>query len=130
MRRGRKPMSGSSAAQNGAVQHGVVVRPEPPGQFTAQVVGLPELRATGATREESIHQVRAMLGEWIASGQLVLVEVPCLNPLLTFPGHLDPNDPMEQDFLKDLARHRQEDLERTMLEDDQECSSSSSTPTT
>ena len=52
------------------------------------------------------------------------------NPLLNYRGHLDPNDPLEQEFLEELARLRREDLERTLREDDQECSSSSSTPTT
>lgn len=123
-------MSASSTDQNGVVQHYVVVRLEPRGQFTAQLVGLPELRATAATREESLRQVRAMLSEWLASGQLVSIEVPCMNPLLSFSGHLDPNDALEQEFVEELARLRQEDLERTLREDDQKCSSSSSTPTT
>ena len=52
------------------------------------------------------------------------------NPLLNFHGHLDPNDLLEQEFVEELARHTREDLERTLREDDQECSNSSSTPTT
>ena len=42
----------------------------------------------------------------------------------------DPNDPNEKAYLEELARLRQEDLERTLRELDQECSNSSSTPTT
>jgi hypothetical protein len=61
---------------------------------------------------------------------LMSSEVPSSNPLLHFRGHLDPNDPLEQDFVEELARRRQEDLEQTSLEDGQECSNSSSTPTT
>ena len=121
-------MSAPSTISPGAVQHWVVNRPEPSGQFTAQVVGLPELRATAATRDEAIEQVRAMLRDWVATGRLVSVEVPVANPLLHFAGHLDPNDPVEQEFMKELVRRRQEDLEQTLREDDQECSSSSSIP--
>ena len=123
-------MAASNTSQNGAGQHWVVARSEQSGQFTAQVVGLPELRATAASRAEAIEQIRAMIGEWVASGQLMSVEVPVANPLLHFSGHIDPDDPIEQDFMKELARLRQEDLEQTLREDDQECSSSSSTPTT
>jgi hypothetical protein len=108
----------------------IVVRPEPAGQFTAQLLGLPELSATAAKREEAIEQVRARILEWIATGQLVPVEVPAGNPLLRWFGHIDPNDPAEKIYLEELARFRQEDLERTLRELDQECSCSSSTPTT
>ena len=51
------------------------------------------------------------------------------NPLLHFPAHLDANDPLEREFVEELARRRREDLEQTLREDDQECSNSSSTPT-
>jgi hypothetical protein len=52
-----------------------------------------------------------------------------VNPLLHFPAHLDPNDPVEQEFVEELVRRRREDLEQTLREDGQECSNSSSTPT-
>jgi predicted RNase H-like HicB family nuclease len=124
---GMQPLN---TALNGPWQNWVVVQPEPSGQFTAQVVGLPELRAAAATREEAIQQVRTLLSEWVASGRLVSIEVPRDNPLLRFDGHLNPEDPLEQEFLDELARLRREDLERTLREYDQECSDSSSTPTT
>ena len=123
-------MAASTTIRTGSVQHWVVVRPEPAGNFTAQVVGLPELVATAATREEAIEQVRALLRDWVMAGRLVSVEVPVTNPLLEFTGHTDPNHPIEREFLKELARLKQEDLEQTLREYDQECSSSSSTPTT
>jgi hypothetical protein len=61
---------------------------------------------------------------------LMADEVRGTNPLLHFPGHLDPNDPVEHEFVEELARRRRQDLEQTLREDGQECSSSSSTPTT
>lgn len=123
-------MAASTTIQNGSVQHWVVARPEPSGSFTAQVVGVPELVATAATREEAIERVRGLIREWVATGRLVSVEVPVTNPLLGFTGFLDPNHPIEKEFVKELARLKQEDLEQTLREYDQECSSSSSTPTT
>jgi hypothetical protein len=123
-------MSLANIPPNGSIQQWIVGRPEPAGQFTAQVVGVPELRATAATRDEAIQQIRAMLVDWLASGQLMSIEVPCPNPLLHFSGHLDPNDLLEQEFVEELTRRRREDLEETQREDGQECSNSSSTPTT
>jgi hypothetical protein len=51
------------------------------------------------------------------------------NPLLHFSGHLDPNDPLVQEFVEELARRRREDLEQTLREDGQECPSLSRAPT-
>lgn len=113
--------------------HLVMVRPEPPGQFTAQALGLPEVRATAATQQEAIDQVRRVLQEWLAAGRLITLEIPVENPWLNLPGRIDPDDPAEQAYLEELRRHRQEDLERTLHEVDgqeQPCSNSSSTPTT
>ncbi len=108
----------------------VLVRPEPEGQYSAQVVGLPEIRAVAATRAEAIHQVRQVLGAWLAAGQLVSVELSGGQVLSGGNGHTDPNDPLEQEYLEELARLRRDDLDRTLQEYNQECSSSSSTPTT
>ncbi len=119
-------------APNMASSLWIVVREEPPGQFTARVVGLPELQATAATRDEALQQLRSTLAEWITSGQLVSIDVPRENPLLRWFGHADPNDPSEQAYLEELARLKAEDSERTLREyeqEDQQCSGSSSTPT-
>lgn len=114
----------------GLVSHLIQVRPEPPGQFTAQAVGLPELRATAPSRDAAVQQVRALLGQSLASGQLEVVTVAPGNPLMKWFGYANPNDPSEQAYLAELERFRREDLERTLREYDQECPPSSSTPTT
>ncbi len=116
-----------------AVQYPVVVRAEPPGQFTAEAVGLPEIRATCADRAEAVHRVRLVLCQWFASGQLVLADLVRDNPFLTGFTPIDPNDPGEKIYLEELERFRQEDLERTLREHEAEepaCSNSSGTPTT
>src|ERR1700752_2317802 len=106
-------MSIANTTPNGAVQHLLVGKAEASGQFTAQVVGVPELHATAATRTEAVEKVRAMLSDWLASGRLMVIDVPCPNPLLHFPAHLDPNDPLEQEFVEELARRRRDDLDQT-----------------
>ncbi len=124
----------SQTASNESLHHWIVVRAAPAGQFTAQLLGLPELSATAASREEAIQQVRARILEWIALGQLVPIELmPRDHPVLRFRGWVDPNDPDEQAYLQELARMKAEDLERTLreyAEEDQQCSGSSSTQTT
>jgi hypothetical protein len=120
----------SRNSQNGAIQQWVVGRAEPSGQFTAEVVGVPELRTTATNRDEAIERIRAMISDWIAAGQLIAVEVPAPNPLLHFSEHLDPDDPLEREFVEELARIRREDIEDTLREDGRECPNSSSTPTT
>jgi hypothetical protein len=76
--------------------------------------------------------VRAVLAGRVSSGELVWLTVPFRWPAPKQPGWAT-NDPLEQEFLQDLARLRQEDLDRTLREDereDQGCSGTSSTPTT
>jgi predicted RNase H-like HicB family nuclease len=111
----------------------VLVRPEPPGSYTAQLVGLPEIAATAATRAEAVEQVRKIVQEWIAARKLVPVQVPQDDSPLKEFACRDANDPLEQEFREDLKRFREEDLERTLREyelEDRACSDSSSTPTT
>jgi hypothetical protein len=102
------------------------------GQFTAQVPGIAELSATAATQEQAVEQLRRLVGQWLSSGRLAALQLPTSSAPLKPPGWA-ANDPLEQEFLKDLSEARQADLERTLREYEQEdrtCSSSSSTPTT
>jgi hypothetical protein len=124
-------MKATTASANGVQDRQLVlVRPTPAGQFTAQVVGIPELSATAASREDALTHVRTLLQGWVDSGQLVMVDVSPKPSLLQWFGHADPQDPLEQEYLAELAKAKKEDLERTLKEMDQECSNSCSTPTT
>jgi hypothetical protein len=114
-------MKVQSSPANGTWSQLVAIRPEPAGQFTASVVGLPELHATATTREDALRRLGDLLGDCLASGQLAAVTVP--SPTLTVMkgfGHASPDDPEEQVYLEELARNRQVDLERTLREYDQE----------
>jgi hypothetical protein len=105
---------------NGALSQLILVRLEPAGQYTASVVGLPELRATAATREEAVQQAGAELEQWLASGRLQAVTVTAVPSPLKWFGHTNPSDPDEQGYLEELARFRQEDLEQSLREDNRE----------
>ena len=78
---------------------------------------------------EFVARVQAILRGLLASGQLVSVVLQSAHPLANWAPS-DPNDSEEQAFLEILAQHKREDLEQTLRELDQECSNSSSTPTT
>ena len=105
-----------TAVQNKSFQPLVLVKPEPPGQYTAEVIGIADIRATAATRQEAIEEVRAALERWLAAGQLVSVEVSAGNTVMQSFGRVDPNDPDERAYLQELARLRQEDLEQSLQE--------------
>jgi predicted RNase H-like HicB family nuclease len=114
-------MKVQSSTANGTWSQLVVIRPEPAGQFTASLVGLPELHATATTREDALDRLGHLLGDCLASGQLAAVTVPLPTPtVMKWFGHTRADDPEEQAYLEELARNRQEDLERTLREYDQE----------
>lgn len=117
-------------ADNGSYTQLIRIRAEPSGQFSAEVVGLPELRATAATRPEALENVSAQLRDWLASGDLFALPLAATNPLQKWFGHFNPNDPIEQEFQAELSRLRREDVERTVQEGEAACSDSSSIPTT
>jgi len=85
----------------------VLVRSEPPGQVTAQIVGLPELQATAATRDEALEGVRQLIDQWLASGRLVPLQRPAENP---WRGHAGwaKDDPEYGEFLEQINRQRLE----------------------
>lgn len=108
-------MTANTESANGMLdRYLVLVRAAPVGQFTAQVVGLPEIFATAGNREDALTQVRTLLKAWLDCGQLVLVELPREPSLLRWFGHADPQDPLELEYLAELAKARQEDLECTL----------------
>ncbi len=109
----------------------VRVRQEPSGMYAAEVVGLPEIQVAAASREEALTEVSRIVAQWFTSGPLVPLTLPSLPPAPKTPGWAR-DDPLEREFLEDLALLRQEDLEQTLSEDEQGtpgCSDTSSTPT-
>jgi hypothetical protein len=122
-------MISTNAHQNGNIYQWVSVRAEPAGQFTAQAIGLPDMHATAATSAEAIARVQGMVSTLIAAGQLVTIQLPIVTQQQSLKTW-DPNDPELKEFIEILEEHAREDLENTLRELDQECSNSSSTPTT
>lgn len=46
------------------------------GKFTASVLGSPQVKAEGATKEQAVAAIRAQLQNRMAAGEVVLVNVP------------------------------------------------------
>jgi hypothetical protein len=99
----------------------VIVRPEPAGQFTAQPLGVPEIRVVSSSPEEAIAQVQQALKEWVGSVYWVPVELPPpqSGPVHEGAGHAK-DDPDFEVYLEEIQRFRQD-------VDERECSGSSST---
>jgi hypothetical protein len=108
----------------------VQIRAEHDGQFTAQLPGLAELRATAATREEAVEHLRALIRQQLESGSLVCMDMPQVNPLMQWFGHAK-DDPHFDDYLDEIRKYREEaDRRAEHGPEATECSSTSSTPTT
>ena len=102
--------------------HPVVVRPEPPGQFTAQPLGVPEIHVVAPTELEAVEKARQALAEWAGALYGVPVAGPQEAPLPAGAGHAK-DDPDFDVYLDEIRRYRQE-------VEDRECPNSSSTPIT
>ncbi len=108
----------------------VLVSSDDQGFFSAQLVGLPEIRASAKSRETAVEQLRTMVQEWIDSGQLQPVEMPTEPSLMKWFGHAK-QDPDFADYLGELRRFRaEEDPREGDFSDESGCSDSSSIPIT
>ncbi len=108
----------------------VRVREEPDGRFTAGLLGAPDIQATAATREAAIEQVGALLEDEVNGGSIVAIETPRRNPIMERAGWAK-DDPSFDLYLEEIRKYREEvdRLEGRVWETD-ECSNTSSTPTT
>lgn len=108
----------------------VQIREEPEGQFTAALLGAPDIQATAATREEAAEQVHALLETHMNQGSIVAIEMPRQHPLMQLAG-IYKDDPSFDDFLEEIRKFREEEDRREgHVPDMDECSNTSSTPTT
>jgi hypothetical protein len=92
------------------MKHLVVVRADSPNHFTAQAVGIPEVKAEAATEADALDQVRISLVRWMAGTKLVRIDVPA---------KAAPQAPVRVEEDLDLAEY-QEELLRSLLVDDAE----------
>ena len=89
--------------------HLFVVRPEPPGRFTAHPAGVPEVARVADTAEEAVEQARHALEEWGGSLHWAAVKVapPGGPSFLDLAGHAR-DDPDFDAYIEEIQRGRRE----------------------
>jgi hypothetical protein len=91
------------------VEHFVIVRASAPGRYTAQILGIPDVRAEADTEAGAIDQVQQALTHWLASAKVVRISVPgngTGNAWLDTFGR-SAQDPEFPAFLEELQRARE-----------------------
>jgi hypothetical protein len=83
----------------------VVVRAGGQGDFTAEPIGFPELKAEAATEKEAVRKVRDSLMEFLATTKIVKVSIPEENPWLKIAGHA-ADDPDFEEYLEEIRKAR------------------------
>jgi hypothetical protein len=75
------------------------------GQYTATLLGAPDLRVSAATRQEAIAHMQAALEQRFAAGELVFLDVPARKGVLAFAGKFK-DDPTLDDIRDEIYRER------------------------
>ena len=86
------------------------------GRFTATVLGAPQLRADGPSKEQAVAALRADLNARAASGELVTLDVP--DPSAAFPPRRYTEDELAdmRETLAEIYRNRDEQKRREFPE--------------
>jgi hypothetical protein len=88
----------------------VLVEPTTKNSFRARAGEPLAVSAEGVTREEALGNLREAMKQQLRPGaQLVAVEVPAEgNPWLAMAGIIDPDDPLVQEWKREMDIYRQE----------------------
>lgn len=78
------------------------------GRFTASLVGAPEVRVVGASRDKVIEAIRAKLAEYLDRGELVAVEVFPMG--ITSLAGKYADDPTLQEICDEAYRQRDAEI--------------------
>ena len=84
----------------------LIVRADSPDHFTAQPLGIPELKTAARTEAEAIAQASQALARWLTSARVVQVSIPVsgtANPWLDAFGR-SADDPDFEEYLKAMAK--------------------------
>ena len=87
----------------------VLIEPLPDGRGFRARAGEPfRIAVEAPDRERAVDEVRQQAASQVASGVVVLVEVPQSNPMLRMIGTLDMSDPRAQEWWSYLEAFRRE----------------------
>jgi len=93
------------------MQFPLIVRADSPDHFSAQPLGLPELKTVGRTEAEAIEQASQALAQWLAAARVVQVSIPVSgtgNPWLDAFGR-SADDPDFDEYLEAIEQARAAD---------------------
>lgn len=93
------------------MQYPVIIRSESASQYSAQPLGIPELKAVAATEAEALEQIGQALEQWLGSAKVVHLTVPVTdrgNPWLDAFGR-SAADPDFDEFVEELKQARSTD---------------------
>jgi hypothetical protein len=94
----------------------ILLEVQPDGTHQASVLGWADCRVIAATAAEAVNQVKELLSDRMAKGQIVRVEIPRSdspeisnpeNPWIKFSG-IFKDDPIFDEVLNDIEQYRQE----------------------
>lgn len=80
------------------------------GQYSATVIGVPQLRCVRASREEAISALQDELEKKVAEGELIDLEVPSLG--VSGLAGIFKDDPTLRDIVDEIYRERDADPHR------------------
>jgi hypothetical protein len=75
------------------------------GQYTATLLGAPDVRVSAPTRQAALAQMQAALEQRYAAGELVFLEVPARKGVLAFAGRFK-DDSTLADIRDQIYRER------------------------
>jgi len=93
------------------MQFPLIVRADSPDHFSAQPLGIPELKTVARTEAEAIEQASQALAQWFASARVVQVSIPesdTGNPWLDTFGR-SSDDPDFDEYLEEVKHTRTAD---------------------
>ena len=91
------------------MQYQILVQNQNKNGVVASVIGMPECKAEGKTKEEAIANIKQALKTFLAQGEIVSVEIPTPveNPLLKHAGRFKDDETFD-DFLAEIEKYRRE----------------------
>jgi predicted RNase H-like HicB family nuclease len=91
------------------MQYQILIKNGQHNGFLASVIGMPECKAIGATKEEAIENASRALREHLAQAEIVTVDIPTRieNPLLKHAGRFKDDETFD-DFMAEIAKYRRE----------------------
>jgi hypothetical protein len=75
------------------------------GQFTATLLGAPDVRVSAATRQQAIAQMQAALQQRLSAGELVFLDASATEGIMAAAGKYR-DDPFLEDICDEIYRQR------------------------